>query len=336
MNGSDDAATASAIPAWLEQPPTELPPPISMAAPSRLPFEALTPSNFERLVLAMARRTFAVDHAQQYGVSGQKQHGIDLYLRLAVPPVPTRRYVTIQCRNIVAVTPAGVAAAVEEFLSGRWADLTTTFIYATRASTRRTDIADAVESAAERLNEFDVRYEVWDGDQLSERLRTVPDLVEVYFGRATKDLFCQRSTAAFGVGAAVNATHPDDQALPDLAVHVSDAMRHARRAERDRGYRDALGVASSLPWAVFEQLAKQDFELTKWLQSWKNGWIDIELGRAPRGASVAEWLPLLAGCLGDLVDPIGYEQWSFTVGAEYLAGFTAALRDSWTAAQSDL
>jgi hypothetical protein len=85
---------ASPIPELLEQPPTEVPTPITIAAPSRLPFDALTPDNFERLVLAIARRTFDVDHAQQYGVTGQKQHGIDLYLRLAAPPQADRRHAT--------------------------------------------------------------------------------------------------------------------------------------------------------------------------------------------------------------------------------------------------
>ena len=66
----------------------------------------------------------------------------------------------------------------------------------------------------------------------------------------------------------------------------------------------------------------------------ENGWLDIELDRALTGAVVATWLPILAGCLGDLVDPLGNEQWFFTVSAEYLAGFTAALRDVWTEAQS--
>ncbi|MEJ1110900.1 MULTISPECIES: hypothetical protein [unclassified Kribbella] len=334
MDGSDDAGMARPIPEWLEQPPTEVPTPITIAAPSRLPFEALTPDNFERLVLAIARRSFDVDHAQQYGLTGQKQHGIDLYLRLTASPQADRRYATIQCRNITTVTPDAIASAVEEFLDGKWANLTTTFIYATRASTKRTQLADAVESAANRLRDRDIRYEIWDGDQLSERLRNDPDLVEIYFGRATKELYCRPSLAPTGTLAGRPPTQADGHALSDLAAQVTDAMRNARRTERDRGYRDALGVMPSLPWAVLEQLAQHNFELAKWLQSWKNGWLDIELGRAPTGASVARWLPILAGCLGDLVDPLGHEQWSFTVGAEYLAGFTAALRDVWTEAQS--
>jgi len=44
-----------------------------------LPFESLTPVNFERLVLRLVRHDADVEHAQQYGESGQDQHGIDLY-----------------------------------------------------------------------------------------------------------------------------------------------------------------------------------------------------------------------------------------------------------------
>ena len=126
-----------------------------------------------------------------------------------------------------------------------------------------------MESAANRLRERDGRYEIWDGDQLSERLRHDPDLVEIYFGRATKELYCRPSLAPTGALAGRPPTQADGHALSDLAAQVTDVMRNARRTERDRGYRDALGVAPSLPWSVLEQLARQKFELAKWLRSWK-------------------------------------------------------------------
>jgi hypothetical protein len=191
VNDPHHQPDTAAIPAWLEQPPTEVPPPVTVTAPARLPFGDLTPDNFERLVLAMARRTFTVGHAQQYGVPGQKQDGIDLYLRLELSQQDSRRYVTIQCRNIMHVKPNAITLSVNEFVKGRWADVTATFIFATRASTRRTELADAVEAARDRLIEHNVQFEVWDGDQLSERLRNLPDLVEIYFGRRTMELYCR-------------------------------------------------------------------------------------------------------------------------------------------------
>jgi hypothetical protein len=45
-----------------------------------LPFEKLTWEDFERLCLRLARRDGDVEHCQLYGVRGQSQEGIDLWL----------------------------------------------------------------------------------------------------------------------------------------------------------------------------------------------------------------------------------------------------------------
>lgn len=176
--------------AWLEMPPRTVPAPISVSAPPRLPFDQLTSDDFERLILAMAGRRYAVEDARQYGVRGQKQHGIDLYCRLVSPDDSTHRYVTIQCRNIVEVRPSAFSAAVEAFLVGTWADRTETFVYATRASMRRVELVEAIEASADRLRVERIGFEVWDGDSLSEQLRDDWDLVSLFFGPATAEIYC--------------------------------------------------------------------------------------------------------------------------------------------------
>ncbi len=196
------------IPAWLEQPPASVPAPIPVTAPAVLPFEHLTPDDFERLILALARQTFTVEHAQQYGVRGQKQHGIDLYCRLASPDQTDRRYVTIQCRNVIEVTPTTLTAAVDAFLEGIWADRTGTFVFATRASTLRTELAEAVEAAAQRLRDRHIRFEIWDGERLSERLRYKPDLVELFFGTATAEIYCIVASRSAGLAGRTAAGPP--------------------------------------------------------------------------------------------------------------------------------
>lgn len=152
--------------AWLEEPPTAIPQPISVTAPARLPFEQVQPDDFERLVLAVARTRYKVEEARQYGVSGQKQHGIDLYGRLVSASDAHPRYVTVQCRNVEVVTPAALTSAVDDFLAGAWADRSDDFVYATRASVKRAELAEAVETAAARLRASHIRFEVWDGERL--------------------------------------------------------------------------------------------------------------------------------------------------------------------------
>lgn len=117
--------------------------------------------------------------------------------------------------------------------------------------------------------------------------------------------------------------------LDDAARVLADAQQE----ESDRGYRDALDCVSSLPWHALESLAASKFDVARWLTSWRNGWLDIETGKAPDGAQVADWLPVLANHLGSLVDPIGYDRWSFTPTKPYVAGFASALREVWAKAQ---
>lgn len=121
-----------------------------------------------------------------------------------------------------------------------------------------------------------------------------------------------------------------DAPQPPTPFESAIAMLTAeRREERDRGYVDGVRFAPQLGWRTLDSLAKRDFDLKQWLDSWRNGWVDIQMGRAPAGSIVAAWLPALADLLGSHVDPFGYDQWSFTPSSAYLDGFTDGLRSVW-------
>lgn len=191
-DGGGDPVEMSAqpVPAWLEEPPVGTPPLLVRTRPQVLPFEGLTPENFERMVLRRVRCDPDVEHAQLYGVRGQDQHGIDLYCRLRKPGPSGRWYRTVQCRNVAVMTATDIAAAVEDFVEGRWASKSEAFAIATRVSAVRTERADAVEAAAEKLRPAGVRFEIWDGEELSHQLRAFPELVEAFFGAEAAGLFC--------------------------------------------------------------------------------------------------------------------------------------------------
>jgi len=179
------------LPDWLEEAPTSVPAPVAASAPLLLPFKDLQPRNFERLIVRFARRLIGnAEHVQLFGEEGQKQDGIDLYLRLHPAPTSGRGYVTIQCRNVTALTPAGILKLVSEFLVGRWADESDAFVLATRARTERTELALAIEDAARKLSLAGIRFWIWDGDFLSDQLRLLPDIVTTFFGEPTRRLFC--------------------------------------------------------------------------------------------------------------------------------------------------
>ncbi|MEU7656430.1 tetratricopeptide repeat protein [Micromonospora taraxaci] len=181
---------AEPVPAWLEQEPTGPRPALVMTAPQILPFDKLTPEDFERLVLRYVRRDPTIEHCRLYGTSGQNQQGIDLYARLWASGPGGRRYLTVQCRNISAIGPSAIVAAADDFLAGHWAQQAAVFVLATRASTRSTQQIEAIEAAARRVEAAGCRLEVWDGEELSERLRDLPELVEAFFAHGTAVAFC--------------------------------------------------------------------------------------------------------------------------------------------------
>lgn len=79
------------VPTWLETPATNIAKTLlTIARPQLLPLNDLTWENFERLCLRYVRGRGGVVRTQLYGVKGQAQHGIDLYVRL----VPNGAFIT--------------------------------------------------------------------------------------------------------------------------------------------------------------------------------------------------------------------------------------------------
>lgn len=143
-----------------------------------LPFGGLSPENFERLCLRLARLEGTPVRCRRYGVPGQKQYGIDIYSR-----VPSGRYATYQCKRYVTVHAADLVAAVDEFLEGNWSSRSERFVFCSAASLDRTEVEETIEDQAERLvNHCSVAFDVWDAEKLSTRLRNHEDIVELFFG----------------------------------------------------------------------------------------------------------------------------------------------------------
>jgi len=175
-------------PTWLETPATDAPAPV-LPVDTRaqlLPFIDLTWENYERLCLRYVRTQSVVVRAQLYGVRGQKQHGIDLYVRLADP----LRYEVYQCKRLDSFTAADVTKAVETFLKGKWHDKSKAFRIMTSHPIEDTKIGDAIEAAAKRLEALEITFEVIGQERLSEWLKDHPRIVDDFFSRAWVEVFC--------------------------------------------------------------------------------------------------------------------------------------------------
>jgi Phospholipase_D-nuclease N-terminal len=109
--------------------------------------------------------------------------------------------------------------------------------------------------------------------------------------------------------------------------------------EYQRGYRAAK---STLAWARdavrpgLEDLAAVGFDLGRWAQSQKaalGAAAAEQPGAAGPGFRLPGWFPPLADDLGSLLDPVGFERWSFTPAGPFVRGYQAALREAWEAAE---
>jgi hypothetical protein len=153
-----------------------------------LPFDCLAWENFERLCLRLSIRRGEVVHsadyggnaaadgrgsardARLYGVRGQDQQGIDLYMRLAEIPggsSPGRRYLCLQSRRIAKLTAAKLKRAVSDFLAGRWPLSCRVFVYATSLAAVRSELADEIQVQTDRLRREGIEFEVWDAELMS-------------------------------------------------------------------------------------------------------------------------------------------------------------------------
>ncbi|MBB1517402.1 hypothetical protein H5398_15715 [Tessaracoccus sp. MC1679] len=180
--------------AWPSSPPAQ-------SKPALLPVGELSPENAERLFMRLLETEAHIEHATLFGLPGQAQAGIDVYARTtqsltAAPAAGGRSFVALQSRRVKTVTAASITSAVTDFLNGEWADRCSQFYYATSSSLRDVKLDSAVRAAYERLAAEGIEFKAWGAEEVSDRLRNEPRLVDDFFGRAWVNTFCGEDRAA--------------------------------------------------------------------------------------------------------------------------------------------
>jgi energy-coupling factor transporter ATP-binding protein EcfA2 len=175
------------VPTWLETPATDVA--ATLPTVSRLqllPLNDLTWEDFERLCLRYVRGRANVVRTQLYGVKGQAQHGIDLYVRLTDPP----RYEVYQCKKLAELTAGDIKRAVDKFLAGKWLGRSKAFRIMTSHQIEDAKIAEAIEAGGNRLEAQGITFEVLGAEQMSIWLKDQPRLVDDFFSRPWVEAFC--------------------------------------------------------------------------------------------------------------------------------------------------
>jgi hypothetical protein len=154
-----------------------LPPAASIAR--SLPFESLSPRDFERLCLELAEldlgRTFHL-----YGRSGDAQHGIDV-----ISDDDPDALIAIQCKSVEAFHPSDVQQDLAKVATypNR---LAAYYLFVRCEVSSNVRDFEASHNAATQKGPLG-RLGIWDGSDLDRRVAKHPHLVGAYFGLYWRD-----------------------------------------------------------------------------------------------------------------------------------------------------
>lgn len=170
-------------------------PPVSDGRLSRLPLEALSWDDFERLVarIVVHGPDSRFRQAHIYGRSGQAQHGIDI---IATEPL-SKTVDVFQCKRVQEIRRGELTSWVGKFLDGDLTNGVRKFVLCTSFDVSSdTHLVDEWKSCQFRLADREVDSDLWDTAQLNVKLRTCRSVVGELFGDDVASRFCVPETGS--------------------------------------------------------------------------------------------------------------------------------------------
>jgi len=181
----------TSIPTWLNAPPVTPESDLDSVPATlaqELPIGSLHWEDFQRLCLRLVETKGSVRQCAQYGVRGQRQQGIDLYSL-----DDSGEYFTYQCRQVTSMAPSNIKNAVEDFLSGTWADKSKGFALCTSYDLTDSSLQNAIVWANERLGALGQVFQPFGKQELLLWLKESPKVVFDFFGESLAKKFCGES-----------------------------------------------------------------------------------------------------------------------------------------------
>ena len=145
-------------------------------------------------------------------------------------------------------------------------------------------------------------------DELAEQLKHVEDATA---SAVIQEALRRHLGPAGNLAGPVWARPPRD--ADKLVFAATLELRNEATADYQAGYRAALQRLPDLSLATLNSLARQKFDLHKWL----DGWADP---KQPK------WMWKIAEDVGSIADPIGYDEFSFRKTSAYEHGYAAGMR----------
>lgn len=181
-----------ANPHWLTTDPTGArPDPPVKTKKGALPLPGIEWPDFERLCRRMALLSGEVADARVYGSPGHAQQGIDILVRLhdgTFEVWQTKRYATFGPRDITK--------AVDYFLQHEWAKQAKRFVLAVTSELNTPKVIDALAAAAAALSEKGIVFHALGSVDITDRLRSHPDIIHDFFDMPWVDAVCGTEAVA--------------------------------------------------------------------------------------------------------------------------------------------
>jgi hypothetical protein len=175
----------------------------------------------------MARSLDGTYDVRRYGRPGQAQHGLDVvgFFAERAPSV-------YQAKHWQAFSADDLEKAVKLYTGGRQPFGARRIVIAVATEARDTTIVEMLDGL--RAKQTDMGIELWDRQEISDRLRNHPRLVTTFFGAATAAAFCGTRQPAI----AVQTSIPADAILRGPVAHLGLADDLARAEETIAGRPD--------------------------------------------------------------------------------------------------
>src|SRR5262249_53974996 len=107
----------------------------------------------------------------------------------------TSKYATWQSKRYKEFSPGDVEKAVTKFIDGEWLTKSDRFVLCVQASLRSTGNVQKIEESAARLREKGIEFVPLDGENLSLKLKLLPEIVYDFFGMEWVKRFCGEEAA---------------------------------------------------------------------------------------------------------------------------------------------
>jgi tetratricopeptide (TPR) repeat protein len=218
----------------------EITPPLSPENAFRY-FE-LGEERFQSLCHAIMRNSDEVAEAKIYGTRGQGQYGIDVLVTLKSGEIWA-----IQSKSCL---PRHSFRRYREAIADFWKhrDLwikrgVTKFIVALACGVRATQILDKYHEDQKLFSENQLGLQLWDSDDITDKLRIIPGLALTQLGRLAAELICGPSEGAlYSGGKSVNSIESTQSLLlSEISANKDDELDRVREQIR-MGFLDQAEV----------------------------------------------------------------------------------------------